>query len=199
MLNKRSPYLFFVKFFGCFSALYFFLPFYRGLIGIGGKMYFPYFENHYNLIVGFTNFLTSSARLILNIIGFEVFQKNYHSLRIGFSKGVSVNPSCLGWAVLSFWVAFVFADKGLLKHKLKWMLIGVISINLLNISRIVLITIANHLRWKPITSLDHHQTFNVASYFCVVILVVWYIRIQKRYESTYVAPKRASFTLSSIQ
>ena len=198
MLNKKSPYLFFIRFLVSFFILYFFFPAYRGLIGQGGKMYSSYLESHFNLIIGFTKFLTVTAKAILQMAGYEVFQKNYHTIRISNARGINVNPSCLGWAVMSFWVAFVFANTGSIKHKAQWMLIGVVSIVLLNITRIILITIANHLSWASITSLDHHQTFNVASYVCIIILILWYIRIQNKYERTHFAAKRTRHTLSTI-
>lgn len=198
MLNSKSPYLFFVRFLGCFFILYLFFPAYRGIIGPGGTMYSPFLENHFNIITGFTRFLTSAAKLILETAGYHLYQKDYHSLRIDYSRGISVNPSCLGWAVMSFWVAFVFGNNGTPKHRLKWMATGVLSIVLLNISRIALITIANHLNWSPITSLDHHQTFNVASYVCIIILMWWYIRMQKKHERINFEREQTGHRLSTI-
>ena len=198
ILNKKTPYFFFIRFFACFFILYLFFPFYRGVIGPGGKIYSSYLESHFNIITSFTRLLTSSAKLFLEAAGYDIYQKNYNSLRIGYSKGVHVNPSCLGWAVMSFWVAFVFANTGSVKHKVKWMLTGLVSIILLNITRIALITVANHLRWAPLTSLDHHTTFNLASYVCIIILIMRYIRIQKKYERTDFAAKRTGHTLVAV-
>ncbi|MCW3114283.1 MAG: hypothetical protein JWR18_2679 [Segetibacter sp.] len=190
MFHKNSPYLFIIKFLLSFFILYYFFPFYRGVIGPGGNLYSSFIDTHFNLIVSFTKFLTMSAKLLLEAAGYDLFQQDYSTIRIGHSKGVHVNPSCLGWAVMSFWVAFVFANTGSKKHKLKWMIIGVFSIVLLNITRIALITISNHLTWAAITSLDHHQTFNVASYVCIIIFISCYIRVQKKYERTHLAAKQ---------
>ncbi|MCW3109753.1 MAG: hypothetical protein JWQ09_4259 [Segetibacter sp.] len=198
LLNRKSPYLFLIRFLTCFFILYLFFPMYRGIIGPGGKIYSSFLESHFNIVTGFTRLLTSSAKLLLEAAGYHLYQNDYHSLKIGYSKGIIVNPSCLGWAVMSFWVAFVFANNGTLKHKLKWMACGIVSIILLNITRIALITIANHLNWAPITSLDHHQTFNVASYVCIIILIWWYLRMQKKYERIDFEGKQAGHTLSAI-
>ncbi|GEO07630.1 hypothetical protein SAE01_01260 [Segetibacter aerophilus] len=145
-------------------------------------MYSPYFESHFNIITSLTRLLTTSANYVLEGVGFETIQKDYHSIKIGYSKGITVNPSCLGWAVMSFWVAFVSANKGSLSYKLKWVLFGLTSVILLNIIRIALIAVANHANWRTITSLDHHQTFNVASYVCIAILIGGYVNVQKKYE-----------------
>lgn len=197
-LDKNSPYHFIVRFLLCFFVLYFFFPFYKGVIGKGGNFHSPFFENHFNVVKGLTSFLTTSAKFLLETLGYELHQRDYQSLRISHSKGIIVNPSCLGWSVMSFWVAFVLANRGKLKHKLKWITIGIISILLLNITRITLITIANHLNWAPVTSLDHHQTFNVASYVCIIILIWWYIRMQKKYERTHLVGKQSKHAFSAI-
>lgn len=193
-MSKPSPYLFLIKFVFIFIVLYIFFPFYRGVIGPGGKIYSSFLANHFNLIVGFTKALIGSAKFILHTAGFELYQKNYHSLQIGYSKGISVNPSCLGWAVMSFWTAFVGANTGSFNHKMKWMLWGLSTIISINIFRISLITIANHLRWSSFTSLNHHDTFNAASYVCIIILTGYYIRVQKKYERIEFESREAAYT-----
>ncbi len=198
LLNEDSPYSFIIRFLSFFLVLYFFFPFYRGLIAPGGTLYSSFLEKNFNIVSGFTKVLTNSAKLILQSAGYDVVQRDYHSLRIGYSRGISVNPSCLGWAVMSFWMAFVFSNDGTSKHKAKWVTFGITLIVLLNITRIALIALANHLNWATITSLDHHMTFNIASYACIIILVAFYIRIQKKYERTYIAAKQTGRMLSTI-
>ena len=183
ILDKKSPWLFFIKFLTGFCLLYVFFPFYWGLTGKGGLIYSATLDKNVNLIKAFTTFLTNSARLILEAANYQVFQRDYHSLRIGYSRGISVNPECLGWAVMSFWIAFVFANRGSGKHKTKWICTGVVSIILLNIIRIALIALANHLDWKTITTSDPHKTFNIFSYGCIFILMLLYIQAQKKAET----------------
>ena len=194
--DKKSPYLFLIKFLLCFFLLYFFFPFYRGVIAPGGKLYSPFLAGHFNIIKGFTYFLTKSAKFLLEALHFNVTQADYHTLRIEHSGRINVNPSCLGWAVMSFWAAFIFANKGDRKHKLIWMFSGIIFICALNITRITLITLSRHLHWKTFASLDHHQTFNLLSYGCIFILMYLYARDQKRYEKIHYKPKSAN-TISS--
>ncbi|MDQ6813786.1 MAG: exosortase/archaeosortase family protein [Bacteroidota bacterium] len=198
LLHKNSPYLFIIKFLLSFFVLYFFFPFYRGIIAPDGRLYSSYLQTHFNLVIQFTKLLTGCAKVVLEAAGYEVFQRNYNSLRIGHSRGVHVNPSCLGWAVISFWIAFVFANTGAASHKVKWMVAGIVSIIALNVLRIVLIIIANHLSWSGITSLDHHQTFNVASYVCIIILILWYIRVQKKYERNLLAARQTSHAIIPV-
>lgn len=198
LLHTNSPYLFFIKFLSCFLILYFFFPFYRGITGKGGKIYSAFLDDHFNIIKGLTGFLTGAAKWILEVLGYPVLQPDYHTLRIGYSGGINVNPACLGWGVMSFWTAFVFANNGTWKHKLKWIVLGLLFIFVLNISRIALIALAAHLRWKTITSFDHHQTFNIFSYGCIFILMYWYIRIQKKYEEIKLKGKRQNNEFSAV-
>ena len=198
LLDKKSPYLFFIKYLLCFLGLYLFFPFYQGVTGPGGRIYSSFLDKHFNLVRSFTSFLTGSARLVLEALHYSARQINYHTIRIGYSRGISVNPSCLGWAVMSFWVAFVFANNGSLKHKLKWMLTGVVAIILLNIIRIALIALANHSDWKMITSLDSHTTFNIFSYGIIFILMYVYTRVQKKYEGNGRNGKKQNHKLSAV-
>lgn len=195
---KKEAALFVTRFLLCFTALYLLFPLYRGLTGQGGSVYSEFLDTQLNLIKGFSYFLTSSAKLILEEFHYAVMQNDYHTLRIEHSRGVIVNPSCLGWGVMSFWIAFVFANAGTWEHKLWWMLRGLTAIILLNITRIVLITLANHQDWQFITSLDHHQTFNILSYSCIFLLMVWYIRMQKKYEGVYFSRQRQQHALSPV-
>jgi exosortase/archaeosortase family protein len=114
---------------------------------------------------------------------YHTWQRDYQTLRIESSRGVVINPSCLGWGVMSFWAAFVVANKGSWKHKLKWVTIGLASIILLNIFRIAVLAVANHLQWASVTSLDQHLTFNILSYCIIILMVVWFVSIQKKYEA----------------
>ncbi len=194
----NSPYIFFIKFLLVFTVLYSFFPFYWGITGPGGTIYSSLLAEHFNFIKGFATILTKAAQFLLNILGYDTNQKQYNALRIGYSRGIVVNPSCLGWGVMSFWAAFVYANVGPWKHKVKWIITGLTSIILLNIFRIALIALANHLKWDVITHLDHHQTFNIASYGCVFILMYWYITIQKKYERFIIAPLQGKDKLSTV-
>ncbi|MEJ7683832.1 MAG: exosortase/archaeosortase family protein [Segetibacter sp.] len=84
------------------------------------------------------------------------------------------------------------------KHKAKWMILGITSICILNIARIALIALGAHLHWKTITSLDHHQTFNIFSYGCIFILMYLYIRIQKKYEGIEIKRKKQNNKFSQV-
>ena len=147
LIQDKSPYFFLCRFLMSFALLYYFFPFYRGVIAPGGKFLFEFLADNFNLVYQFTRILPARLKWVLEVAGYQIMQKDYQSIRIESSRGIIVNPSCLGWAVMSFWTAFVFANKGNVKHKLRWILIGLFSITLLNIIRIALIAVAGHLSW----------------------------------------------------
>lgn len=182
LFDKKSPYVFLIKFLLCFFLLYLFFPLYWAVTGPGGTVYSPFLDNHLNIIRGLTRFLTGASRFFLEAFHYPVYQKDYHSLQIGSLGSVNINPSCLGWGVMSFWVAFVFANNGSAAHKLSWIFGGISFICLLNIARIIFITLAIHLQWKNVFYFDHHKTFNILSYGCIFMLMFWYIKVQKNYE-----------------
>ena len=197
-LKSKSPYIFVVRFIGYFVIFYFFFPAYRGIVGQGGLVYSSFLENHFNIITGLTRILTNSANAILEILQYSTLQKNYHSLKIVNSPGISVNPSCLGWGVMSFWAAFTLANIGSIVFKLKWLLFGIISIMTLNITRIILIVLANHHKWSFISSLDHHLTFNIFSYLFIFLLTGFFIKNLGKYEMLEVNEKAKKYEISGV-
>jgi exosortase/archaeosortase family protein len=166
-----------------------------GLVGKGGRFYSPFIFDHLNFIHAFSSFLTNSAYYLLEIIGYNSVMNNFHTLRIENSRGVVVNPSCLGWGVMSFWIAFVSANTGTFRRKLKWIAVGLAAILSLNIFRIALIALANHHQWDAVTSLDHHTSFNIASYSCIFLLLYIFIKNQKQIESSYYTPARSKIVI----
>lgn len=171
---------------------------YRGLVGQGGMLYSSFLDHHLNIITGLSEFLTSSSNVILEIFQYSTFQRNYYSLKITNSPGIIVNPSCLGWGVMSFWAAFTLAHISSLSFKVKWLLIGIVAIIILNISRIILIVLANHHKWNFISSLDHHLTFNIFSYLFIFLLIVFFIKHLKKYEMLEPNKKAKEYEVSSL-
>jgi exosortase/archaeosortase family protein len=183
LLNQLSPYSFLIKFLLFFGFLYLLFPFFRGVTAQEGGMYSPFVDNYFNIVKAFTTFLTSGARMLLELFQYEPQQLDYQSLRIGTSAGIIVNPSCLGWGVMSFWTAFVVANGGGWQHKLKWTVMGLLFIIILNISRLALITLALFKHWQTIRYIDHHFAFNILSYCIIGVLILWFISRQKKYET----------------
>lgn len=180
-----TPYRFIIRFLLLFTALYILFPFYWGITGKGGVFYSSFLAEYVDLIRFYSTALTKAAKAVLDVLGFETHQKQYNALRIAHSRGIVVNPSCLGWGVISFWIAFVIANEGNFWRKIKWLSFGVLAIVVINILRIALIALANHLEWNLITELDHHLSFNIVSYGFIFLLTIRYIASQRNYEKHF--------------
>lgn len=109
---------------------------------------------------------------MLNLFGYESFQKSGTQLRIVGGGGVNVVYTCLGYGVIYFWLAFVFANTGTWKKKTAWMLGGTLALFVINILRLSLVALAAHKRWAYPFGWDHHTWFNIASYG-LIFLMIW--------------------------
>jgi exosortase/archaeosortase family protein len=176
---KLSPALIFViKFLGLFAFIYGFYVLYLAMISSGGKLYAVFFDKHLNFISGLRYVLIESSAAILNILGYETRTNVYQMLVVGHNL-VHVGYDCLGFGVMSFFTAFVIAYPGLLKTKLYFWGIGLLVIQLLNLSRFVILSIY----WRPTKNVyisDHHTIFNIIVYMIIAISLYYYTRYQDK-------------------
>ena len=164
---------FVVLFLGLFSLFYYFNIFYMGITA-PGNYYSPFLDENLNYISGFRNFLIAVSAWVLRIFDYQVFTSDttLHALNAG---GINVVYSCLGFGVMSFFVAFVIAwPERSVKSKLWFIPAGLILIQVLNIVRFIMIT----LFWRnsPYRSvIDHHTLFNVILYAILLASIYFWI------------------------
>ena len=145
-------------------------------------MYFPLLDHYFNVINWFTWLIAKAAVALLQLFGFNTYQRAPNNVTIVHSRGVTILWACLGFGVMSFWTAFVTAHKAAWQFKLKWSVAGAGIITALNIIRIALIAVANHYHWLIITSMEPHEAFNIVSYILLFGLLFWFIKKYKQYE-----------------
>lgn len=169
---------FVVLFLALFALFYYFNIFYIGITAPGNH-YSEFLDQHLNYIRGFRIFLISVSAALMRLFGYEVFTSDttLHALNAG---GINVVYSCLGFGVMSFFVAFVIAwPERSIKSKLLFIPAGLILIQVLNIARFILIT----LFWRTSalrSVVDHHILFNSILY--VVLLATIYFWISRHDE-----------------
>ena len=158
-----------------FALLYYFNIFFMGITA-PGNYYSEFLDQHLNYIRGFRTFLISISAAILRFFGYVVFTSDT-TLHARDAGGINVVYSCLGFGVMSFFVAFVIAwPQRSLKSKLLFIPAGLILIQALNITRFILITL--FWRTSSLRSVaDHHILFNSVLY--VVLLASIYFWISK--------------------
>ena len=88
--------------------------------------------------------------------------------------------ACLGYGVMSFWLAFVVANKGSIAKKIKWIFGGWLMIWIINIIRITLLMITINEKSTMPFDLDNHTFFNIGAYIAIFVLIYFYDRSLKK-------------------
>ncbi|MBS1519457.1 MAG: hypothetical protein JST50_00560 [Bacteroidetes bacterium] len=171
-LHRESPLRFLLVFLGLFLFFYYFNIFFFSITSHGSH-YVPFIDEHLNYIRLLRNILLDVSRSIINTIGFTCISNDYQLLVAGHGI-IDVVYSCLGLGVMSFFAAFVIAYPKKLKPKLIFLLTGLISIQLLNVLRFVLLAIL----WdkKSHLILDHHTIFNIIIYIIITITLYFWVK-----------------------
>lgn len=88
--------------------------------------------------------------------------------------------SCVGLELFSFWAAFALADSTPLRKKLYWLFGGLFCIGFINSLRIAILTVAIKNHWGNIGTLRHHDTFNIAAYALIFLMMFVYYQKNKK-------------------
>ncbi len=148
------------------------------MIGISapGGYYVPFIEKYLNYVLWYRSFLLHGVSSVMSIFGYNTILVSIFVIKIVNANSVQLVYSCLGFGVLSFWVAFVLANEGKIFFKLKWALTGFFLISFCNILRISFILIATNKDWMQFLPLEHHTTYNIISYGILMILIYFYTK-----------------------
>lgn len=162
-----------LKFFGLFGLLYFT---YLAVFGLSDprNYYSPFVDTYLNFINPLLRFILLATKGFVSLLGYEPFFKNEYALGLPDGHGVGMAAPCAGCGVMSFWIAFVFANKGPWKQKAAWMIGGCVVIFIINVLRISFLLVAFDKN-KPLPfGWDHHDWFNVVAYGFIFLLIYLY-------------------------
>jgi len=177
-VRQNPSFRFGILFLGLFFLFYYFNIFYMGITA-PGNYYSPFLDEHLNYISGFRNILISISAWVLRLFDYQVYTSDttLHALNAG---GINVVYTCLGFGVMSFFVAFVIAwPEKSVKSKLLFIPAGLLLIQILNIARFILITL--FWRTSPYRSIvDHHTLFNLILY--AILLAGIYLWVSNYYK-----------------
>lgn len=171
-LHRESPLRFLMMFLGLFLLFYYFNIFFFSITSHGAH-YIPFFDEHLNYIRWFRHLLLYISKTIINWSGYNSICNDYQLLVAGRGT-ISVIYSCLGFGIMSFFAAFVMAYPKKLKAKLVFLFAGLVSIQVLNISRFVLLALFWDKKTKVI--LDHHTIFNIVIYVIIAISLYFWVK-----------------------
>lgn len=176
MSNKpNNPLKFAAWFVGLFIVFYYGNIFFFGLSS-PGKIYSPFFAEHLNYIKALRWVLLKGSAFILNNVGYTAITNDYDLLVAGHGS-IRLVYTCLGLGVLSFFSAFVLAYPKPAKDKIRFLLTGILAIQILNIIRLMLLA----LFWtrKNNEVVDHHTIFNIIIYIIIAITLYFWVKADK--------------------
>lgn len=177
-LSNKSFIYFLIKFLFIFSLLYFGT---LAIIGLAapGSYYSPFVQQHLDYISWMRSFLLDGSKYLLSIFNIDTYRTLDFRLRIPNGRGVILAYDCVGYGVMSFWVAFVVASTTSLIKKVLWVAIGLILIYLINISRVSLLLVAINRKWDMPLGIDHHTWFTIVAYITIFILIYFFEKKNK--------------------
>jgi exosortase/archaeosortase family protein len=180
MQNKptiSTPLIFVIRFLCLFGLLYGFYIGYLSLVSPGGA-YVEFLDYHLNFITSLRHILIESSAFVLKHLGYATKTTDTQMLVVGHNI-VHIGYDCLGFGVMCFFTAFVLTYPGLLKTKVLFCIIGLTVIQLINISRFIILS----LYWKHRVHVylsDHHTIFNIVVYIIIGVSLYFYIRYQDK-------------------
>ncbi len=140
------------------------------------RFYNEYLSAHFNYIQGLKTALIKPATWVIRLFGFYVIH-NHRDVLVVNGPLLRINYSCLGLGVMSFLAAFVLAFPAPWKSTFKMLVIGFISIYMLNIFRIAGLGILLGLfKSQRHNFTYHHEIFNFLVYICIFIMLYIWIR-----------------------
>ncbi len=171
MKKHKTILLYIAKFLGAFCLLFYGT---EAVIGLSapGAHYSPFVARYLDFISPFRAMLLWAAGSLLSLFNYQTVAIDEYTLSFPGGKGIRMVYSCLGYGVISFWIAFVFANKGSWKKKAGWMLAGAGALCAINIIRIGLLLVAINKGWPIPLGWDHHTWFNIVAY-ALIFGMIW--------------------------
>ena len=133
-----------------------------------------YFDvNFYPLQIAFADFLAS----ILKSMGYQVITSEFFLFLGDIQYPIDISRDCIGWKSAYSLFALVFATRGLIKDKLKFLIVWIPVLLVVNIFR-VLITMLVGLNFG-FQYVEFIHTFLWQEVMIIVLLLVWYVWLRK--------------------
>lgn len=138
--------------------------------------YSPFIHNYLDYVSWLKYSLVHGSRWLLSLFNYATYQANEFSIRVKNGSGVRIEYDCVGYGVMSFWLAFIVANKGGWLKKMKWIVGGWFLIWCINVVRISMVLVAANKHWQFPFGLDHHTWFTIAAYILIFIMIYFYDR-----------------------
>lgn len=121
------------------------------------------------------NHLVATTLYLLKFLGYTTFVYE-HTFGIDGSNGVFIGTPCNGLELMALFVGFVLIFSGSWKNKLWFIPLGIVIIHLMNIVRLLILTIIAKIAPETL-DFNHKYTFTVLLY--VLVFLGWVIWVNK--------------------
>lgn len=119
--------------------------------------------------------LVSANKFLLHLFGYTIFHYDA-TIGIDGSHGVYIGAPCDGVSLFALFTGFVVVFSGKIKHKIPFIILGILIIHVLNILRIFSLTVM--AKYKPeMLDFNHKYTFTIIIY--LVIFSMWVFWVKK--------------------
>ncbi len=174
MQSANKYFLRFVFSFCCiFLLCYFGIKFLTGFAVEGGN-YSPFVAKYLDIASWTRDLLLFSTKIVVRIFGYETYRESEYIFRISGGGGIKIVYSCLGFAVMSFWIAYTIASKAELNKKIIWLFSGLLILWIINVIRISLVLIGTTKNWRFPFGWDHHTWFNIIAYGAIFTMMYFF-------------------------
>ncbi len=183
MKPAYKQFLFYtLKFLGVFAIAYFGTIAWIGLAA-PGNYYSPFIDQYLDYVSWLRSSLLHTSKWVLEMTGTAIVIPDAYSLQVVNGASIHIGYDCIGYGVMSFWLAFVIANTGSFLKKGVWVSVGLITIWLINILRICLFLVTLNKKQTMPFGLDNHTFFNITAYIAIFILIYLFDKSQKKTES----------------
>jgi exosortase/archaeosortase family protein len=169
----KSFYKFLIIFAATFLSCYYGFKIIAGA-AVEGGLYSSYVQQYLNISAWVSQGLIFCAKIFLSILGVNSFQEPGYILRTTNTAAIKLAYDCLGIAVYSFWIAYIFATVTIFKKKIVWLLLGLLLLWSINVIRISLVLVALKNNWTFPFGIDQHTWFNIVAYFFIFLLIYFF-------------------------
>jgi exosortase/archaeosortase family protein len=177
---KSTPFTrYLLRFLLTFCVLYYGTIAMIGITSPGG-WYLGFADHYLDYVSGLRWLLLHSSKLLLQLFGYDIYLKDIFTIKLQNGLGVHVGYDCIGYGVMIFWIAFIYANSGSVIKKAKWMLGGLLLIWIVNVLRISLMVVALNKNWSSPFNLDNHTLFNIVAYIVIFSMIYLFDRAEKK-------------------
>jgi exosortase/archaeosortase family protein len=163
-------------------SLYYFNLLYVGITIPGGNIYSTFLSDHLNYVSWIQVSILETANAIMHFAGVHSYVGAGYTLNINNVPILYMAAACAGLGIMSFWVAFIIAQKNTIKVKLVWCVAGIVSIWIINCLRVSLLFVALKNNWQVNKYIDHHELFNLCAYSVIILMMLAYNKHSKNFQ-----------------